>query len=108
MRRTNTQSFARPSSRGHQRPLRANTVKARAISSSLLHEAPSASASSAKIFVEKPNRRAHDSTFFAPSRLKRSTDGTFLENTSAYSSETEPSWVFSRLVGVHSSPVSGS
>ncbi len=83
-------------------------MNARAISSSLLHDAPSASASSAKIFVVKPMRRAHASTFFAPSRWNRSIDGTFLENTSAYSSVTALSNVSPRLVGDHSSPVSAS
>ena len=83
-------------------------MKARAISSSLLQEAPSASASSAKILVEKPIRRAHVSTFLAPSFWNRSIDGTFLLNTSAYSSVTALSNVSPRLVGDHSSPVSAS
>ena len=108
IRRTYTQSFSWPAGRGHQVPSRANSVNARAISSSRLHDAPSASASSAKIFVVIPSRRAHSSTFFAPSRRNRSIDGTFFENTSAYSSVTALSHVSPRFVGVHTSPVSGS
>ena len=60
------------------------------------------------IGVEMPSRRAQLSTSLPPISLNSCTDGTFFDQMSAYSRVTWYSTVLLRLVGVQTSPVTGS
>src|SRR4029079_14619658 len=89
-------------------PFLANAENARVSSSMRVHDAPSASAWSGMMGVVMPSRRAHFYASLPPTSLNSCTDGTFFDQMSEYSIVTWYSTVLFRLVGVQTSPVTGS